>query len=348
MKKKIALIFGGCSPEYGVSLQSAYGVATHMDKDKYELIYIGVTRDGEWLLYSGDLEAIRDNTWMSGPCVRAALLPSRGMGGVLRIESESKTRVSLIDAAFPVMHGKNGEDGTIQGLLELVQIPIIGCGLSASAICMDKDVAHRVAQSAGVCIPRYVTLYSVADLDWAITMIEDMVFPLFVKPARGGSSIGMTKLKSADGLKEAVEAAFSHDDKVLIEEGVSGAEVGCAVIGNGELILGEVDEIELNQFFFDFEEKYAQRNTRIHTPARISAETSERIKRTAKELYRAMGCRGFARVDMFLTKDNEIVFNEINTIPGLTVNSRFPRMMACAGMPMEAVMDKLVQLATRV
>lgn len=348
MKKKIALIFGGCSPEYGVSLQSAYGVATHMDTDKYELIYIGVTRDGEWLIYSGDLEAIRDNTWMNRTRGRAALLPDRGVGGVLLIDGEDKTRLIPIDAAFPVMHGKNGEDGTIQGLLTSAQIPIIGCGLSASAICMDKDVAHRVAQSAGVSIPRCVTLWSAADLDRAITMAGDMAFPLFVKPARGGSSIGMTKLKSADGLKKAIETAFSHDDKVLIEEGIAGVEVGCAIIGNEELVLGEIDEIELNQFFFDFEEKYTQRNTRIHTPARINSETSERIKRTAEKLYRAMGCRGFARVDMFLTEDNEIVFNEINTIPGLTVNSRFPRMMACAGLPMEAVMDMLVQLATRV
>lgn len=345
-KKTIAVLFGGCSTEYEVSLQSASSVIRNLNPEKYDIVLLGITRQGEWKKYNGPVERIQDNTWMGHPsCVPTVISPDRNTHGILTLEN-SKTATVHIDAAFPVLHGKNGEDGTLQGLLEMAGIPCVGCGILSSSICMDKDIAHKLVQLSGVKTPPSVALYAGWSNDGLHKITERLSYPLFVKPANAGSSFGITKVPSLDELPHAVEAAFQHDRKVVIEQAVEGVEVGCAVLGNNEPILGEVDEIELSDGFFDYTEKYTLKTSKIHMPARIDTDTAERIKQTAAMIYSVLDCRGFARVDMFLTPEGEIVFNEVNTIPGFTSHSRYPNMLKGIGMTFEEIVDALIRLAT--
>ena len=344
-KKTVAVLFGGCSTEYEVSLQSAASVIRSINADKYEIVMLGITREGVWKRYAGPVERISDDTWADHPsCVPAIISPDRAMHGLLALEN-SKAVVIPIDAAFPVLHGKNGEDGTVQGLLELAGIPCVGCGTLCSAICMDKDIAHRLVELTGIPVPQSVVISSPATADGLLSATAHLQYPLFVKPACAGSSFGVSKVSEPDGLPDAVKAAFEHDSKVVIEQGVEGFEVGCAVLGNDELVVGEVDEIELSRGFFDYTEKYTLKSSSIHMPARIDSDTAVRIKHTATVIYKALGCRGFARVDMFLTPGGEIVFNEVNTIPGFTAHSRYPSMLKGIGMSFETIVDTLISLA---
>lgn len=340
----ILVLFGGCSSEYEVSLQSAHAVLTHMDRSRFHPLPVGITREGRWLYCTGELSHLTDGSWhqRSGECIPCTLSLDRGTR-VLRLENWS-IQCLPFDAAFPVLHGKNGEDGTVQGLLELAGIPVIGCDTLSSALCMDKDRAHKLAALAGVRVPRSAVFRQdagFASITWAAGMLG---YPLFVKPVRAGSSFGVTRVCSPDGLAEAVEDAFSHDREILLEEAVPGFEVGCAVMGNEELTVGLVDEIELSGGFFDYAEKYTLKTSRIHCPARVSAEQAAQIQETARTIYRALGCRGFARVDMFLTPAGEIVFNEVNTIPGFTHHSRYPNMMQGIGIGFTELISRLIDL----
>lgn len=345
-RKKVAVLFGGCSSEYGVSLQSAYSVMTNIDTELYELIPVGITQTGEWLLYRGVLENVPEDTWHCdrSVCVPVALSPDREAKGLLMFDG-GRFELLPVDVVFPVLHGKNGEDGTVQGLVELSGIPLVGCDTLSSALCMDKYRAHNLAEHAGVAVPRAVMLdrpVSGAALREAVAGLR---LPLFVKPVRAGSSYGITKISSLDELDEAAALAFTYDSRMIIEENVEGFEVGCAVLGNHELIVGRADEIELAGGIFDFEEKYTLKTSRIHMPARVDHETEERIRETAKVLYRTLGCSGFARVDMFLTPAGKIVFNEINTIPGFTSHSRYPNMMKGIGLSFDVIVNRLIALA---
>ena len=347
MKKwKLAVLFGGCSSEYDISLQSAHAVLTHLDPEKYEPVPLGITRDGRWFLYQGPADALLDDSWHTDGChlVPAVISPDRGVHGLLLIAPAGPSTVYL-DAAFPVLHGKNGEDGTVQGLLELAGIPIVGCGVLPSALCMDKDAAHRLAAAAGVTVPPSALFRAGEDMALLPERTAGLAYPLFVKPARAGSSFGISKVDVPEALPAAVAAALEHDSKVVIEEAVPGFEVGCAVLGNEELTVGLVDEIQLSGGFFNFTEKYNLITSAIHVPARISPEKTAEIQETAKVLYQALECRGFARVDLFLTPDGRIVFNEINTIPGFTAHSRYPSMMKGVGLDFPQLLDKLIGLA---
>lgn len=344
MKRKIGFLFGGCSSEYAVSLQSAAAVIRHLDMDRFEPVLIGITRQGHWFRYQGAVEKIVDDTWWSDKsCIPAVISPSREVHGVLEFHGESVKQI-FMDVVFPIMHGKNGEDGTIQGLLELSGIPFIGCGTLSSALCMDKELAHMIAEAVGISIPSFVTLRRYEDIQAKVEQAELLGYPLFVKPARAGSSFGITKAADRKQLLNAIEQAFQHDTKVVIEESIDGFEVGCAVLGNDDVLVGAVDEIELQEGFFDYTEKYTLNTSKIHTPARISQEKAREIKETALVLYKALECRGFARVDMFLTSAGDIVFNEINTIPGFTAHSRYPNMLKAVGMSFEEVIDRLIGL----
>ena len=345
-KKTIAVLFGGCSTENEVSLQSASSVIRNLSPEKYDIILLGITRHGEWKKYIGPVERIQDNTWTSHPsCVPAVISPDRNTHGILTLEN-GKTTAIHIDAAFPVLHGKNGEDGTLQGILEMAGIPCVGCGTLSSAICMDKDIAHKLVQLSGVKTPPSVVLYSGWSNGELLKITDSLSYPLFVKPVGAGSSFGITKVSSPNGLPDAVKAAFQHDRKVVIEQAVEGFEVGCAVLGNDGLIIGEVDEIELSDGFFDYTEKYTLKTSKIHMPARIDPDTAARIKKTAATIYRTLDCRGLARVDMFLTPEKEIIFNEVNTIPGFTSHSRYPNMLKGIGMTFEEIVDASIRLAT--
>lgn len=253
-----------------------------------------------------------------------------------------------IDAAFPVLHGRNGEDGTVQGLFELAGIPLVGCGMLPSALCMDKDRAHQLVHAAGIPVPDSFVLKKNMDAGNAPAQAEGIGYPLFVKPIRNGSSFGITKVIDRHELPAAIKLAFSYDDQVIIEKSITGFEVGCAIMGNDDLTVGEVDEIELSSGFFNFTEKYTLKTSAIHVPARISKEKAEEIKQTARVIYRVLGCRGFARVDMFLDAYGTIVFNEVNTIPGFTSHSRFPNMMKAVGISFEQVISRVIELAVRV
>lgn len=342
-KKTIAVIFGGCSPEYEVSLQSAHAVLESLSGGRYNVIPIGITRQGEWFLYSGDIAKIPENTWHEDICniKKVALSPSRSCGGFIEPGSG---RILRADAVFPVLHGKNGEDGTVQGAFELAGIPVIGCGTLSSALCMDKHRAHGLVKGCGIAVPESVVFSRSGMADALKTVKERLNMPLFVKPLKAGSSFGITRVCSENELESAIEMAFEYDSEVVIEQAVEGFEVGCAILGIDELTVGRVDEIELSDGFFDFEEKYTLKTSKIHVPARIDPADEKRIQQTAVTIYRALGCSGFARVDMFLTQRGEIVFNEVNTIPGFTAHSRYPNMMRGIGLEFQDVAERLVGL----
>lgn len=342
--KRILVIFGGYSTEYEVSLTSASAVLAVMDRSRYEVLHLGITREGQALYYEGEEERIANNTWQEENCYPATISMSRGKP-TLWVEREEHLKKMEFDIAFPILHGKNGEDGSLQGLCEIAAIPLAGCGMESSVIGMDKVLAHTLVSLAGIRVPESVTISSMAEYEDKRTEIEALGFPLFVKPVRAGSSFGISRVVKWEDMEDAVCEAFLHDKKVVIEESISGFEVGCAVMGNEELTLGRVDEIELSEGFFDYEEKYTLKSSSIHMPARISEEEEQRIKKTAAKIYRTLGCRGFTRVDMFFTREKEIVFNEINTIPGFTSHSRFPNMMKGVGMEFAEVVDQVLELA---
>ena len=338
-RPRIAVLFGGRSPEYEVSLQSAAAVIEAADAARFELVPVGLAREsGAFYLYRGGVDAIRADRWREGECLPAYLPPDTRAGALFY--EEAGVRKSLpLSAALPVLHGKNGEDGTVQGLFALAGIPVLGCGVLASAIGMDKRMTHTVAAAAGIAVPKGRVVRGAEELPAAL---PELTFPLFVKPVRAGSSFGITEVREASELRPAVERALLYDSEALLEEKIDGFEVGCAVLGTETLTVGEVDEIELTGGFFDYAEKYTLASAKIHLPARIPPETAAKVKAAARTVYRALGCTGFARVDFFLERTGALYLNEVNTVPGFTPHSRFPRMLAAAGLPFREVVNRIL------
>jgi D-alanine--(R)-lactate ligase len=335
---KIGILFGGSSEEHPISVKSAQEVAKNLDPGRYDAFWIGITKEGAWKLCDGP-----DANWENGSGRPAALSPDPSVHGLLVLENGRYEAINL-DVVLPILHGKLGEDGAIQGLLELSGIPYVGCDVQSSALCMDKSLAYIVAGSAGIATPRYWTIAADEDID-----LDGLSYPVFVKPARSGSSFGVSEAARKEELLNAVETARRYDSKVLIEEAVAGSEVGCAILGNGlDLVVGEVDRISLSHGFFrihqESEPESGSENATPIVPADISAEARALVQDTAKAVYRALGCRGLARVDMFLKDDGSVVLNEVNTLPGLTSYSRYPRMMAAAGLTLAEVIDRIVSL----
>lgn len=336
---KIAILFGGSSEEHDISVKSAVEVANAIDTSKYDPVYIGITRSGAWKICDKP-----GPDWESGAQHRAVLSPDRETRGLLVLAGAALETVR-IDAVFPVVHGKTGEDGAIQGLIELSGIPYVGCDIQGSVVCMDKSLAYIVARSAGIATPDFRVLDAGDDF-----APDELAYPVFAKPARSGSSFGVTKVESAEELDEAIAAARHYDGKVLIEGAVPGIEVGCAVLGKGsDLIAGEVDQITLSHGIFrihqEAEPEKGSANAVMTVPADLPEEKRNEIRETAKAIYRALGCRGLSRVDMFLRPDGGIVLNEVNTLPGLTSYSRYPRMMAAIGISLSEVIDRCIALA---
>jgi D-alanine---(R)-lactate ligase len=336
---KIAILFGGCSEEHDVSVKSAMEIAASIDTQKYEPVYIGITKAGDWALCERPGPG-----WEDGDRRQAVISPDRQTHGLLVVDSGG-CRALHIDAVFPVLHGKSGEDGAVQGLLELSGIPYVGCDIQSSAICMDKSLAYTVARSAGIVTPEFSVLNGAG-----MPAPNELTYPVFVKPARSGSSFGVSKVDCADELDAAVAAARQYDSKVLIEQAVIGTEVGCAVLGTSdELIVGELDQIELRHGLFRIHQEarpeLGSENAVITVPAKVPADTGEQIRGAAKAIYTALGCEGLARVDMFLQDDGRIVLNEVNTLPGFTTYSRYPRMMAAAGIRLPELIDRCLALA---
>jgi D-alanine---(R)-lactate ligase len=336
---KIAILFGGCSEEHDVSVKSAMEIAASIDTQKYEPIYVGITKSGVWKMCEKPCPE-----WENDNYGRAVISPDKETHGLLAVEG-GEYRAVHIDAVFPVLHGKSGEDGALQGLLELSGIPYVGCDIQSSVTCMDKSLAYIVARSAGVNTPEFSVLNGA---DMAVP--SELAYPVFVKPARSGSSFGVRKVDSADELDSAITAARQYDDKVLIEQAISGTEVGCAVLGNGsELVVGEVDQIKLSHGIFrihqEAEPEKGSENAVITVPADVPEEKREQLRATAKSIYMALGCKGLSRVDMFLQEDGRIVLNEVNTLPGFTAYSRYPRMMAAAGISLSELIDRCISLS---
>ena len=333
---KLGIVFGGCSEEHPISVKSAQEVAKNLDLSKYEPFWIGITETGAWKLCDGP-----DADWEAGACRPAVLSPDRSVHGLLVLEQDQYKMIRL-DVVFPVLHGKHGEDGAMQGLLEMSGIPYVGCDIPSSVVCMDKSLAYIVASNAGIATPNYWTFTADETID-----PDAFTYPVFVKPARSGSSFGVTKVARTEELPSAVEAARQYDSKVLIEEAVAGSEVGCAILGElFGLVTGEVDRIALSHGFFRIHQESSpesgSENSAFIVPADISAEARVAVQDAAKTIYRALGCRGLARVDMFLTDNGEVILNEVNTMPGMTSYSRYPRMMEAAGLPLGDVIDRLV------
>jgi len=339
------VLFGGVSSEHEVSLSSAYNVLSNLNKDKYNIFPVGITKKGEWRYFDGDYKKILENTcWEeSVPCY---ISPDRVNGGLF-IEGGKCVK---IDVAFPVLHGKNGEDGTIQGLFELANIPYVGCDLLSSANCMDKVFTHIILENAGIPMAKwdFVTMRDMEQFEAVAERMEAKLgYPMFVKPANAGSSVGVSKAKNREQLKDACYVALKEDSKAIVEEFIDGREVENGVLGNDDPVASTVcGEITPLVEFYTYEAKYQDASTKLELPAPISDELNEEIRRTAEKAYRAIGCKGLSRVDFFVKRDGSgIVLNEINTLPGFTSISMYPKLRGASGEPYAVLLDKLIALA---
>ena len=349
-KLSVCVLFGGISPEHEVSLRSAESVLNHLDADKYNIFPVGITKSGEWILYGDtDYSKLPGGQWLNCPKNRrAAISPVRGQG-LLNFEGDCVVR-ERIDVVFPVLHGENGEDGSVQGLLQLAGIRYVGPHVAASATCMDKALTKLVADRAGIrqAAWRLVTARELeSDRESVLDAVEQAFsYPVFVKPAGTGSSVGVAKAKHRQALEQALQNAVKYDSKVLVEEFINGREVEVAVLGNDAPAASVCGEIDSGTEFYDYDAKYISDCARLYIPARISDTAAEQVRDAAIRVYEAMGCKGLSRVDFFVTYDGEeIVFNEINTLPGFTSISMYPKLFAASGIPYSELLDTLIALA---
>ncbi len=347
----VAILFGGISSEHDISLKSADNVIKQLPTDRFRPVLIGIDREGAWFHYSGDPADVVSGEWENHDCSPVVLIPGRNgsaRGGFLEL-IDGEFGELPVDVVLPVLHGQGGEDGTVQGALEACGMPYVGCGVLASAVCMDKDASHRLAAAAGVRSPKCEVLYRGADADACAAVVERCGgFPVFVKPARGGSSIGVSKANDEASYADALKAAFELDEKVAVEEAITGVEVGCAIMGDAihGTKMGAVDEIVItgDGFFRIHLEKDPGANTELRCPADLPDDVMERVREAGRTVYEALGCSGFARVDLFVTPEGEVVFNEVNSTPGLTYYSRFPQMMRVAGHELGEVLSELIDM----
>ncbi len=349
-KLNVCVLFGGISPEHEVSLRSAESVLNNMAPEKYNIFPVGITKEGEWILYGGtDYSLLPSMEWLDHPNNRrAAISPVRGQG-LLCFEGDSVAR-EHIDVVFPVLHGENGEDGAMQGLLQMAGIPYVGPHVSASAVAMDKTLTKLVADNVGITQAAWLLVRN-SDLQNRMDAIlnnveEKFSYPVFVKPAGTGSSVGVSKASSREALKAALLQAGVYDEKILVEEFIHGREVEVAVMGNGSPVASVVGEIDSGAEFYDYDAKYVSDTSVAYIPARVPENIAEELREKAVKVYSAIGCRGLSRVDFFVTYDeNRVVFNEINTIPGFTSISMYPKLFAASGIPYNELIDQLLLLA---
>jgi len=325
-RRRVAILAGGRSSEHEISLASARSVRDALDPARYDATVIGIGRDGRWELGSGD---------------GGAGLPPPGPSEALPVLAGAAPAALLgpVDVVLPILHGPFGEDGTVQGLLDLADVPYVGAGVAASALCMDKDLCKAVLRDRGIPVARSVTL---RDGDPAE---HPFPYPVFVKPARLGSSVGITKAHDPAELEEAVALARRHDDKVLVEELLEGVEVECGVLGNREPVASVVGEIVAHGEWYDWAAKYDEGGMELVVPARVPAEARERVRSVAVDSFVATECEGMARIDFFVTPDGEVVVNEINTIPGFTETSVYAKLFEASGIPYAELLDRLIELA---
>lgn len=344
----LCCLFGGESTEYDVSLSSVTSVIENYDRAKYNLTLVGITRDGKWYLYEGPIEKIKANTWFDDPaCTPAILSPSKADHALL-VLGESSYRKLPVDVVFPVMHGAHCEDGTLQGLLELSGIPFVGPDCRSSAVCMDKFSTKAVLNNYNIPQAK-VEFVSRRDLALDFANVAEKVaklsYPVFVKPSAAGSSVGVSKVRTPDDLRTALENALRFDTLALVEEFIEGREVEVAVMGNEEPIASIAGEIDPGSDFYDYETKYHNDTASYFIPARLNDDQMTAIREAACEIYRRLGCSGLSRVDFFFKADGSFVFNEINTLPGFTSISMYPKLFMAGGMSYAQVIDNLVDFA---
>jgi len=351
MKKlSVCILFGGISPEHEVSLRSAESVLNNIDKEKYNVFPLGITKEGNWILFGGtDYSMLPSGQWVDHPGNRrAAISPVRGQG-LLSFEGDCVVR-EHIDVVFPVLHGENGEDGAMQGLLQMAGIPFVGSHVAASAVAMDKTLTKLVVDNAGITQAAWqlVTRTDVEErMDRALDTLEKRFhYPMFVKPAGTGSSVGVSKAMDRESLREALLAASVYDKKILVEEFIHGREVEVAVMGNDSPVASICGEIDSGADFYDYDSKYVTDTSTAYIPARIPEDVAEQVRDAAVKVYSVVGCQGLSRVDFFVTYEgNRVVFNEINTLPGFTSISMYPKLFAASGIPYSQLIDELLQLA---
>lgn len=349
-KTSVCVLFGGVSPEHEVSLRSAESVLNNMDPEKYTILPVGITREGDWILYTGtDYSLIAEDEWRDYPNNRrAAISPVRGQG-LLSFEGDCVVR-EQVDVVFPVLHGENGEDGAVQGLLQLAGIPYVGPQIAASAVAMDKTLTKLVADSAHIAQADWQLVHN-SELEYRMDVLlieleQRFRYPMFVKPAGTGSSVGVSKVRDRESLRTALLAAGAYDEKILVEEFIDGREIEVAVMGNASPVASICGEIDSGVDFYDYDAKYLTDTSTAYIPARIPEPVAEQVRDTAVNIYTAIGCRGLSRVDFFVTHgDNRVVFNEINTLPGFTSISMYPKLFAASGIPYNQLIDELIRLA---
>lgn len=349
-KLKLLVVFGGKSSEHSVSLVSAAGVIDNLNNELYDIIKVGITKKGKWLLTEADTAQIKNGSWeLLKDNINVALSLNPNEKGLVLLYKDCYT-VLPVDVAFPIMHGANGEDGTIQGLFEIADIPYVGPGVAASANSMDKAITKVIVDNAKIKQAKWLLVFSYDDIEETISKIENtFCYPVFIKPSSTGSSVGISKAKNKNELENAILEASKYNDKILIEEFINGQEIEVAVLGNRNPVASVCGEIAPARDFYDFEAKYNDNNSLLFIPARIDEKTAQKVREQAVKAYTALDCVGLSRVDFFVTKDtNEIIFNEINTIPGFTSISMYPKLFEASGIPYKELLDKLVKLALEV
>ncbi len=351
MKKKICVLFGGESTEYEVSLRSAYSVIENLDKDLYDIITVGIRKDGKWFLYDGSYDKIPTDNWYNDSLSPVSIMHGGKESALLVLESSGTYKKLPFDVAFPVLHGKNGEDGTIQGLFEITGIKYVGVGVIASSVGMDKTFTKIIFKDAGIPQANWITVakHELHDLDKKIAEAEmKLSYPMFIKPANAGSSIGIGKAKNQDELKECIAEAFKFDRKILIEEFLTGHEVECAVLGNrGSIKASCVGEIVASQEFYTYDAKYSADSTsELYIPAKLEDEYAQMVREFAIKAFEALDGKGLSRVDFFVDEEKKkVCINEINTLPGFTSISMYPKLFEASGIPYKKLLSELISIA---
>ncbi|HLV10123.1 MAG TPA: D-alanine--D-alanine ligase [Halanaerobiales bacterium] len=348
-KTTVGIIFGGKSAEHEVSLQSAKNVIDAIDRDKYEVVLIGMDKKGRWylnkesqfLLNSTNPELIQLNKSNE----ELALIPGEENRQFLNVSKQEA--LNQIDVVFPILHGPYGEDGTVQGMLKLANIPFVGAGVLGSAIGMDKDVMKRLLRDAGIAIADFLVImrHEINDIKFR-TVKEKLGIPLFIKPANLGSSVGISKANTEEEFYQAINLAFEYDNKIIVEEAIEGREIECSVLGNQKPIASVPGEIIANDDFYSYQAKYIDENGAIlEIPAKIPEDIKKQIRDIAIKTFKVLCCEGMARIDLFLKEDDTVVVNEINTIPGFTKISMYPKLWELSGIPYQELINKLIELA---
>jgi len=346
-KLKVGILFGGKSAEHEVSLQSAKNVYDAIDRDKYEPVLIGIDKEGRWLLSEESrflLDAEDPRHIRLNPSSDVVALVPHGKGTIENLSDAKNGKT--IDVVFPILHGPFGEDGTVQGLLKLADVPFVGAGVLASAVGMDKDVMKRLLRAANLPIGKFRSFRSGELIPDYKALCAELGSLLFIKPANMGSSVGVSKVHAKEEFLPALNKAFEYDTKVIIEEFIQGRELECSVLGNSEVEASVPGEVKPNHEFYSYDAKYIdEKGAVLVIPAEVSAETSKRVRELAIEVFIALCCEGLARVDFFLKEDGSIIVNEINTMPGFTRISMYPKLWEASGVSYTELIDRLIRLA---